>query len=260
MSESTALALTPPASPAAGDTKRPQSDTLLADVFRLMDYPVRLEFKDMADGSLGVACHVEGELPGITPGKRSYLLDSVQFWLNKVVNRPGTPRRWVNLGLNGFPEPRQQQQQQLREVKEAPVAAPAAAAPSTPAPQKDKSVPRPEKKPATENKRDERPQQQQGKQKVDERTLKPAADPALTAVAKALAEKSARLGRVYGVMGLTNDQRALMLQAAEGLKGVTAKAEGEGHWRRLVMVPEKLTPIARKQVMPDYDDEGDEDE
>ena len=79
-------------------------------------------------------------------------------------------------------------------------------------------------------------------------------------MAKALAEKSAKLGRVYAVMGLTNDQRALMLKAAEGLKGVTAKAEGEGHWRRLVMVPEKLTPIARKQVMPDYDDEGDEDE
>ena len=94
---------------------------------------------------------------------------------------------------------------------------------------------------------------------MDERTLTGAIDPAMTAAGKLLAEKSAKHGRLYGVMLLTPDQRSLMLKAADAVKGVTAKAEGEGHWRRLVLVPEKLTVISKKQVMPDYDDE-DEDE
>ena len=40
---------------------------------------------------------------------------------------------------------------------------------------------------------------------------------------------------------------------------LTAKVEGEGHWRRLVLLPEKPAAIPKKQVMPDYDDE-EEDE
>jgi predicted RNA-binding protein Jag len=242
------------------DSKRAQSETLLADVFKLMDYPAKLEFKDMSDGSLGVAVHFDGELPGITPGKRSYLVDCVQFWLNKVVNRPNVPRRWVNLGINEFPAPRAPGQGpgQPREV---PPSAPAAAAPApknvaaAPAPANTRAKPAP--KPSTPA----APVAQAPKRgrETDERSLTPAADPAITAAGKLLAEKSAKLGRVYGVMGLTADQRALMLKAAEGVKGVTPKAEGEGHWRRLVMVPEKLTVILKKQVMPDYDDE-EEDE
>ena len=243
-----------------------------------MDYPAKLEFKDMPDGSLGVAVHFEGELPGVTPGKRSYLVDSVQFWLNKVVNRPNVARRWVNLGVNGFPEPRmpgqprepreekapQQQQplvvaqapaqkpQRVKEVKAAPApaSAPAKAAPaSAPAPAAARPPRRDEKRPGAPVRGDS----------GQERSLTPAADPLITSAGKLLAEKAAKLGRVYGVMGLSADQRALMLKAAEGLTGVTAKAEGEGHWRRLVLVPEKLAVIAKKQVMPDYDDE-DEDE
>ena len=89
--------------------------------------------------------------------------------------------------------------------------------------------------------------------------MTPAADPLMTTAAKLLAEKSAKHGRLYGVMLLTPDQRALMLKAADEVKGVSAKAEGEGHWRRLVLVPDKLTVISKKQVMPDYDDE-EEDE
>lgn len=228
----------------AADTKRPQVETLLADVFKLMEYPAKLDFKDMTDGSLGVAVHFDGELPGVTPGKRSHLVDSVQFWLNKVVNRPNVPRRWVNLGVNSFPEPRAapgEKPEKPAKVEAAP-AAPVAkkeAAPKKEAPAREKPAP--------------------VSKKVDERTLKPAADPLLSAAGKLLAEKSAKLGRVYAVMGLSNDQRALMLQAADAVKGQTAKAEGEGHWRRLTVTPEKLTVIPRKQVMPDYDDE-DEDE
>jgi hypothetical protein len=229
----------------ASDTKRPQVETLLGEVFQLMEYPAKLEFKDMTDGSLGVAVHFDGELPGITPGKRSYLVDSLQFWLNKVVNRPNAPRRWVNLGVNAFPIPRSTGQVAPAPHPSAPAVV--AAAPRAPVANK----PKPSHPPA--------PVSSRRNSEVDERSLKPAANPAISAAGKLLAEKSTKLGRVYGVMGLSADQRALMLKAAEPVKGVTAKAEGEGHWRRVAFVPEKLTVIARKQVMPDYDD-GEEDE
>lgn len=248
MSEAAAVVTTVP------PDKRPQVETLLREVFKLMDSPATLDFKDMPDGSLGVAVHFEGELPGITAGKRSYLLDCVQFWLNKVVNRPNVTRRWVNLAVDSFPEPRQPGQP--REAAPAPVAAVAA-------PPKEK---RPEQPRKNEQKKAEPrastpppPQHGQRRRDPDERALTPAADPALTAVGKLLAEKSAKHGRLYGVMLLTPDARALMLKAADEVKGVTAKVEGEGHWRRLVLVPEKLAVITKKQVMPDYDDE-EEDE
>ncbi|MDP2274615.1 MAG: hypothetical protein Q8N23_18600 [Archangium sp.] len=252
-----------------GPDKRPQVETLLNDVFRLMDYPAKLDFKDMPDGSLGVSVHFEGgELPGITAGKRSYLIDSVQFWLNKVVNRPNVPRRWVNLAVDSFPEPRMPgQPREPREPKEpaAPMAAPVAA---PVAPQKRAEAPRRPERPERGEKKPEAPRSTttpappppaRGRgREIDERTLTPAADPALLAAGTLLAEKSAKHGRVYGVMLLTPEARAQMLKAADEVKGVTGKAEGEGHWRRLVMVPEKLAVIAKKQVMPDYDDEEDE--
>ena len=266
MSEAAAVIAVPP------EDKRPQVETLLTDVFRLMDYPAKLDFKDMPDGSLGVNVHFEGELPGITPGKRSYLVDCVQFWLNKVVNRPNVPRRWVNLAVDAFPEPRVPGQP--REPRE-----PSPSAPQQAPVAREKRPGRAERPERAEQpRRGERPERGEGKKPeprastpapqqaqrsrpgtVDERTLTGAIDPAMTAAGKLLAEKSAKHGRLYGVMLLTPDQRSLMLKAADAVKGVTAKAEGEGHWRRLVLVPEKLTVITKKQVMPDYDDE-DEDE
>ena len=242
--------------------KRPQVETLLGDVFRLMEYPAKLDFKDMPDGSLGVAVHFEGELPGITPGKRSYLVDCVQFWLNKVVNRPNVPRRWVNLGVDSFPEPRMPGQP--REP------APPSSAPTQPVREKRAEAPQATERPRRpEQKKPEPPrastpappvrhEQRRGKE-PDERTLTPAADPAFTAAGKLLAAKSARHGRLYGVMLLTPEARSLMLKAADEVKGVTAKVEGEGHWRRFVLVPEKPAAIPKKSVMPDYDDE-EEDE
>jgi predicted RNA-binding protein Jag len=235
--------------PALTADKRETSEKLLAEVFRLMEYPAKLEFKDMPDGSLGVNVHFDGgELPGVTPGKRSFLVDSVQFWLNKVVNRPNTPRRWVNLAVDGWPEPRGQQQPPKEQTpSNGTPPAPKQAAPA-PAPKKD-APPAPK----------QQPPQQQRPRSADEKSLTPAANPAVSAVGKLLAEKSAKLGRLYGVMLLSPEQRALMLKEADAVKGVSAKCEGEGHWRRLVMVPEKLTVIPKKQVMPDYDDD-EEDE
>src|SRR5438132_1092745 len=91
-----------------------------------MEYPARLDFKDAEDGSLAVAMHFTGETPqGIAAGKKSYLVDSLQFLLNKCINRPNTERRWVSLGVGGFPEPRANKPQ-----GPAPVAAAAAPAPA----------------------------------------------------------------------------------------------------------------------------------
>jgi predicted RNA-binding protein Jag len=251
---------------ATPDDKRPQVEALLGDVFRLMEYPARLEFKDMADGSLGVAVHFEGELPGITPGKRSYLVDSVQFWLNKVVNRPNVPRRWINLGVGDFPPPRQNGQpaQPLPSAPQAAAAprasAPPAATPSRAAPQKGK--PAAAEKPAPQKahgKGDAPPPREPRRgRENDERSLTVEPDPVVSALGTELAQKAARHGRLYGVMLVKPEARALMLQAADAVKGVSAKAEGEGHWRRVVFTPEKLVPLLKKQVMPDYDDDEEE--
>ncbi|MEW6430204.1 MAG: hypothetical protein AB1730_01740 [Myxococcota bacterium] len=232
--------------------KRPQVEALLSDIFRLMEYPVRLDFKDLADGSLGVAVHVEGEQPGITPGKKSFLVDSVQFLVNKAVNRPNTPRRWVNLGINGFPEPR----------LEKPAPAPQASAPpapkaSTPAAgakaQATKGGEKGERRDEAREQTD--PKKHHAPRDADEASAKVEPDAEWTRLAKALAEKSAKLGRPFGVMLLTPEDRARVVQAAAGTPGVTVKAEGEGIWRRVAFKPDKLTPMPKKAVMPDYDEE-----
>ncbi|MBX7099233.1 MAG: hypothetical protein K1X89_16090, partial [Myxococcaceae bacterium] len=80
---------------------------LLTDIFAMLQHPATLDFQDAADGALGVAVHFTGELPpGVVAGKRSQLVDSLQFLVNKAVNRPPLERRWVNLGVGGFPEAR----------------------------------------------------------------------------------------------------------------------------------------------------------
>jgi predicted RNA-binding protein Jag len=231
---------------ASGPDKRPAVEGLLTDIFRLMEYPVRLDFKDLADGSLGVALHVEGEQPGMTPGKRSFLVDSVQFLVNKAVNRPNVPRRWVNLAVNGFPEPRGER---------APAEAAASPQPSAPAPA-PAAAKAPAKAPAVPEKkaepRDERkPERRDG----DEASLKVTPDADWTRAAQALAEKSAKLGRPYGLLLLSTEDRARVVQAAAGVTGVTVRAEGEGLWRRVAFKPATLTPMPKRSAMPDYDDD-----
>ncbi|MEW5743694.1 MAG: hypothetical protein AB1938_32580 [Myxococcota bacterium] len=237
-----------PAPAAATWDKRPQVEALLHDIFRLMDYPVRLDFKDLSDGSLGVAVHVDSEQPGITPGKKSFLVDSVQFLVNKAVNRPNAPRRWVNLAVNGFPEPRPERPAPAPQ----PAPAPKASAPVKDARTADKPVDKPREKQERHEKLD---RHEKKPREPDEASLEVTPDAAWTAVAKALAEKSAKLGRPYGLMLLSPEDRARVIQAAAGVKGVTVKAEGEGHWRRVTFKPDKLTPMPKRSAMPDYDDE-----
>jgi predicted RNA-binding protein Jag len=236
---------------------RPQAEALLNDLFRLMDYPARLDFKDMPDGALGVAVHFEGDLPGVQAGKRSYLLDCIQFLVNKAVNRPNQPRRWINLGVNAFPEPK---------GARAPEAAPAAPVPApaigpAPAPAvatapaaggvavSAAAVPPPRREP-----RQARPPAPPRAPAV-EAAAPVSEDPTWTRLGQELGQTSTRLGRVYAVMLLSTENRARLQTAASAVPGVSVKVEGDGHWRRLVVTPHKLTPLPKKHVMPDWDDD-----
>lgn len=245
-------------SPASPERKA-QVEALVGGILQHMEYPARLELKDMPDGGIGIAVHFDAmELPGITPGKRSWLLDCIQFLVNKAINRPTVERRWVSLGANGFPEPRpaKPERPERAEKELAPRAAPVAKAqPQTPPggapstrPAKANGVAKPEA-PKQE------PRGRRGHE-PDERSLEVKDDPALTKLFTALGEKSVKTGRIYAVMSLSVDDRARAVKAAGAVKGLSVKTEGEGYFRRVTLTPEKLTPMpSKKQVMPDYDDE-----
>lgn len=228
--------------------QRPQVQALLDTIFKLMDYPARLDFRDMPDGALGVAVHFDGDQPGISAGKRSLLVDSIQFLVNKAINRPNVPRRWVNLAVNAFPEPRQ--------LKDGP-------RPSTPppasAPAPVAASPAKKSTPERGTPAQQKPAPHRQPNAAEERAVEVPADPAWTQAAHLLAQKAARLGRVYAVMMASQDDRARLVAAGKTVAGQTVRVEGEGHWRRVAFVSDKLVPITRKTVMPDYDDE-DEDE
>jgi predicted RNA-binding protein Jag len=248
--------------------KQQQVEKLLGDILTLMQFPARLDFKDAADGSLAVAMHFTGEVPaGITAGKKSYLVDSLQFLLNKCINRPNSERRWVTLGVGGFPEPRG-----ARPVV-APVAAASAPGPAVPSASPAAPVTARASAPAVAgNHRPPRPppparadnrsasQRPARPAEVDESKLEVAADPVLSALGKALAQKSAKLGRVYAVAMLSTEDRARLLQAANEVPGVKVRVEGEGHFRRLAFMPEKPTAMPKRHAMavyPDDEEEGD---
>jgi hypothetical protein len=319
----------PPAAP-----HRPQAEALLSGLFRLMEYPARLDFKDMPDGALGVAVHFEGDLPGVQPGKRSYLVDCIQFLVNKAVNRPHVPRRWINLGVDGFPEPKGQRapgggaptsqeaasrddgdragseasvrgyreapaEASVRGAREAPGAQPAAprvagserdsreaearidggdlvareAAPRSDGGRRGsrETAPRGEgggrrgDREAAPRGEGTAPGAREGEPRSQARHPRQAPppdpapaipdDPNWTRLGRSLAETAARLGRVYGVMLLSADDRVRLQRAAEGVAGVHVKVEGDGHWRRVVLTPPTVTPLVKKHVMPDWDDE-----
>lgn len=264
--------------PVSPHEKKMQVETLLVGIFSRMGYPARLEFKDQPDGSLGVAVHFptgsgQAELPGISGNKRTYLVDCIQFLVNKVVNRPNVEKRWVTLGVNGFPEPRGQKPEPSAPGAaraSAPVrAAPAPARASAPQANAGRNAPNtsgapaqatsaPPKKPHEQKPAQPAQQQQHGRGRSnehDERSMKVDPRPVMTRLGTGLAEKAAKFGRFYGVTLLPVDDRARLVAAAANTKGVSVKTEGEGYFRRVVFVPEKPTVITKKQVMPDYDDE-----
>jgi predicted RNA-binding protein Jag len=216
----------------AVDAKKGQVTGLLTDVFRLMEYPAKFELKDMPDGGIGVAVHFDGELPGITPGKRSYLVDCLQFIVNKALNRPNQEKRWVSLGVGTFPEPRPPK-------------------PETPVPAAPKTGEKPVAKVTA-------PPPPPPKPKSDEATAKVTPDAAVTGWAAALAQKATTHRRLYAVLSLSADDRARLVQSTPKAAGLSVRCEGEGHWRRVRFEPANVAPLAKKQVMPDYDDDEEE--
>lgn len=247
-------ALQPPPPPSPGGVAaplQPRVEQLLTDILSLMGYPARLEFKDASDGSLSVALHFHSTPPpGVEPGKRSQVVDSLQFLLNKMLHRPGLERRFVLLGAGTHTEPRSERMKREREQQAAAPQAPAAAPPPPPPPAPTKAAVPP---PAPTKAAVPPPAPRGGE--VDERTLAVSEDAALQAAARRLAEKSAALGRYYALVAMKPEDRARVLKGAEGVPAVRVAAEGEGRCRRVVFSPHKPAPLPRSTVLPEDDDE-----
>jgi predicted RNA-binding protein Jag len=242
---------------APSPVKREQAEKFLTEVLKLLDVTARLELKDLPDGGISIALFFEGEVPGVQNGKRSHLIDSLQFLANKVVNRPNTERRWITLGVGGHAPPRAPAPVA---ALPAPVAAPvpngggaslAVAKPIAASPPAVK--PPPQTRPAPVR---AVPSPAAAASVNDESKLEVTPDPKLEALAQLLAKKSATLGRVYAIAPMKPEDRARIMRAAAGVPGVTVRCEGEGRSRRLVFQPEKPTPMPKKAIV-DY---GDDDE
>ncbi|MFL5354724.1 hypothetical protein [Archangium sp.] len=256
-----------PSAATAGAELRARVERLLCDILGLMGFPARLDFKDASDGSLAVAVHFQGEPPpGVENGKRSQVVDSLQFLLNKMLHRPGTERRFVLVGAGLHPEPRgerlkREQAAAQAAATQAPAPAPQQAAPAPqPAPRAQPQAPAPrEARPA----RGPRAQPQEAKapaaraSESDERSLEVAEDAALREAARKLAEKSGTLGRFYALVTVKPDDRARVLKAVEGVPGLKVSCEGEGRSRRVVFTPDKPAPLPKRSMLPDDDDEED---
>jgi predicted RNA-binding protein Jag len=256
---------TSPPAPALSPAEfRARVERLLTDILGLMGYPARLEFQDTPDGSLAVALHFEAGAPaGVETGRRSQVVDSLQFLLNKMLHRPGVERRWVLLGAGALPEPRTRKEPP---APVAPAAAPvAASAPPAPrsAPATRASAPAPAA-PAPAPARQAKnapaaPAPAKRASEADERTLEVAEDAALALAARRLAEKSSTLGRFYALAAMKIEDRARVLKAVQGVAGVAVAGEGEGRCRRVVFTPGKPAPLPKRFLLPDDDEDDLED-
>jgi predicted RNA-binding protein Jag len=255
---------------AISQEKRAKVEVLLNDILKLMEFPVRLDVGPMADGAIGVVLHCDGELPGLSRGKRGGLVESLQLLLNKAINRTNGQRCWVALGVEGLPELRRRPggHRAGTEVAVAPeLPASGASAPATNA--RRVSTARPSAAGTTARgmrtsqvdgevqraRPDARPDRAGNR---DEFKLEVPEDAVFTRVSRSLAEKAGRLGRPYAVMLLSAEDRARVVQAGNGTPGVRLKVEGEQHWRRVVFVPDKPVPMPKRSIMPDWGDEEEE--
>lgn len=220
----------------AVDDRRAQAVSLLEQLLRTMEIPATLDAKDLPDGSVSIAVTPGVELPGVPLGRRSPVGDALQYLLNKLVNKPGTERRWIAVGLGAHPEP--------RGAKPPP---PPRAPVASPVPLTNGSGAMPAARPPPPP----RPASAARSSEPDERTLVTEADPALDAAARALAERSASSGRVYALVTLGALERGRVLKAADAVSAVSARAEGEGRLRRVVLTPDKLVPMPRQRLPVD---------
>jgi len=170
---------------------------------------VPLAFEEWEDGHVAIALEGIAEDSPLKAGpKRSPMLNSLQFLLNKLLKREELPFGKVFLGVNGFPK-RPSPAVSAREAWVGP--------------------PKVVHAPALHN----------GKASVENM-------PQLSQLASTLAEKSVCCGRTYAVLFLNKAQQACMLQAASGVEGLRLRTEGEAHWRRLVFEPNKPSPMPQK--------------
>lgn len=215
----------------AVDARRAQAVELLEQLLRTMEIAASLDVKDLPDGSVSIAVMPGVELPGVPLGRRSPVGDALQYLLNKLVNRPGLERRWIAVGLGAHPEPRGQ-----KATRSAPVAAPVTMTNGNGVPAASRPVP------------PQRAGSQARSVEADERSLTSDADPEFDAAAQELAERSASSGRVYAIVTLGAVERGRLLKAADAVAGVSARAEGEGRLRRLVLTPDKVVPMPRQRL------------
>ena len=234
---------------ASGRDKREWAEEVIGDLLRLSGLRARLEVKEIASpvGGMGlsVALFPEEEIAGLQVGKRSPVVESLQFLANKIVNR-GPEKKWIAIGVGSHPEPRVPAAKAPR-AEPAPKAGPNAGAAPAPraAPQSQPSrIPVPERAPA----------------EADESSLEVQADPLLEAAGRGLAEKAASTGRYYAVAPMKPEDRARLARGGKGIAGVSVKVEGEGRHRRVVFAPANPKPMPKKSAMPDYDDEDDSEE
>ena len=273
--------------------KRGQVEGFLGEVLGKMGFAARVEVKDVeerpaAEGqpaipaSISVALFPEGEFPGLTAGKRTPVVESLQFLANKVVNR-GPEKQWVNVGVGGHPEPRVPGQKREKpprperaekaERAERPERGERAERPERPErPEREAKAPSPAAEGKGEKKRDRRERREEGgaprdsapqrqrDREADESTLAAQLpeDGVMAELGRALAQKSAELGRIYAVTAIGAEDRARLLKAAEQVDFVRGKVEGEGRHRRVVFMPSNPKPMPKKSHIPDYDEE-DED-
>ena len=228
----------------AGPPRREQAEQVLVELLRLMDWPARLELKDQADGGISVALFPQGDYPGLQEGKRSHLMDSLQFLANKMLNKVGVERRWISIGVGQHPEPRGDPARSR--AAPAPQATPGPASTAPPRlPEASRPVPVRAPRPSAP---------------PPEEALKDLpVDPRLLELGASLAEKSARLGRYYAVTPMKPEERVALLKGSEGIAGVKVHVEGEGRNRRLVFTPEKPAPMPKRSFLPQDDVEEPED-
>jgi predicted RNA-binding protein Jag len=217
--------------------RREQAVQVLTELLRLMEFPAKLDAKDATDGGISVALMPEGEFPGVQAGRRSHVMDAVQFIANKMVNRAGMEKRWVSIGVGAHPEPRPPPG-----ARRPPAPPPAAGATVPSAAQMPDAVPPPPRI---------RPPPPAPRPPVDaEASVQAPEDAGLSALGQLLARKSATHGRFYAVWPMKLEDRARMLKAAQGVPEVRAFAEGEGRNRRLVFAPDKPVPMPKRSALP----------
>lgn len=254
--------------------KLKETERVVGDILRLMEFPAKLELKDSAPSHLdkgqpgiSVAVLLESE-PAVAegaPGKRSSLSESLQFLVNKMVNPQGAPpeaRRWVSVAVGGHPEPRPAPAPKKEKAPQVPQQHAQADAANGAASGAKTSAQAPQAQGGGRNARGAKgaPQKSGGAAaRVDETKLEVAADEAMTTLVQSLTGKSAKHGRFYALVGLSTEDRARLVQAAPKDAEASVSLEGEGKARRLVFTPAKPLPMP-KWEWPDYDDEEEDDD